>query len=114
VNRDLGPAGREENMYIRLEGDEHLLIRTVRGPEDEPAETVIARLGADPELNLFFAAERGRREHPELWEGVRDFDLLQALENFKRRMGRFKPALVAVKGGLEDTPGGEESGEEGP
>ncbi len=100
-------------MYIRLEGNEHLLVRTIQGPKDEPAEVVIARLGTDPELNLFLAAERGRREQPELWEGVQDFHLLQALENFKRRIGRFKPALVAVKGGLKATQEEEDQGNEG-
>ena len=100
-------------MYIRLEGNEHLLVRTVSGPKDQPVEVVIARLGADPELNLFLAAERGRREQPELWEGVQDFHLLQALENFKRRIGHFKPALVAVKGGLKDTHEEDDQGDEG-
>jgi hypothetical protein len=86
-------------MYIRLEGSDHVLVRTVKGPEDEPAEIVLANLGLDPELNLFSSAQQGRCEHPELWEGVHDYHLLQALENYKRRVGRSKPALVAVQGG---------------
>ena len=85
-------------MYIRLEGNDHLLIRTVPGSDGGPREVVLANLGQDPELNLFIAADGGRRSRPELWEGVSDFHLLQALENFKRRLGGFKPALVGVKG----------------
>ncbi len=85
-------------MYIRLEGLEHLLVKTVQGPDGLPQELILAKLGPDPELNLFFSAERGRRERPALWEGVTDFHLLQALENYKRRLGRLKPALVAVIG----------------
>lgn len=85
-------------MYIRLAGDDHLLVKTVKGPDAAPKEVVLASLGQDPELNLFFAAEQGRRDHPELWEDVSDFHLLQALENFKRRMGSLKPALVLIKG----------------
>ncbi len=83
-------------MYIRLEGLAHLLIRTVQGPDGLPRELVLANLGSDPELNLFPSAEQGRREHPDLWDNVTDFHLLQALENYKRRVGHFKPALVAV------------------
>lgn len=86
-------------MYIRMDGDECLLARTTRGDDGLPQELVLARLGVDPELNLFFAAQQGRREHPELWEGVNDLHLIQALENFKRRMRRMRPALVCVKGG---------------
>jgi hypothetical protein len=85
-------------MYIRREGDEHLLARTIEGPDGNPQEVILARLGTDPELNLFFSSERGRREEPELWEGVNDFHLLQALENFKRRQGHCRPALVAIDG----------------
>jgi hypothetical protein len=85
-------------MYIRHEGDEHLLARTREGPDGNPQEVILARLGTDPELNLFFSSERGRREEPELWDGVNDLDLLQALENFKRRLGHYRPALVAVHG----------------
>jgi hypothetical protein len=85
-------------MYIRLAGDEHLLVRTVKGPNAAPKEVVLASLGQDPELNLFLAAEQGRRDHPELWEDVSDFHLLHALENYKRRMGSLKPALVVIKG----------------
>jgi hypothetical protein len=85
-------------MYIRLEGQNHLLIKTVEGPDGAPREVVLGDLGEDPELNLFIAAEVGRRKEPELWEGVSNFHLLQALENYKRRAGRFKPALVAFKG----------------
>lgn len=70
------------------------------GEEGEPRETLLARLGEDPELNLFLAAEHGRRSEPEKWEGVENFHLLQALENFKRRLGGYKPALVAVDGKL--------------
>lgn len=83
-------------MYIRLDGPEHLLVKTVRGSDGLPQELILARLGSDPELNLFFSAERGRRERPGLWEGVTDFHLLQALENFNRRLGNLKPALVVV------------------
>lgn len=83
-------------MYIKVEQDEHILVRTVKGPDDRPREIVLARLGQDPELNLFLSAETGRREQPERWDGVEDFHLLQALENFKRRQGRMKPALVSV------------------
>ncbi len=86
-------------MYIRLEGNDHLLVRTVKGPNGHPIELVLANLGWDPELNLFASAQRGRCEHPERWEGVHDYHLLQALENYKRRVGRSKPALVAVQGG---------------
>jgi hypothetical protein len=85
-------------MYIRLEGHEHILARTGKGPDGLPREIVLANLGSDPELNLFLAAERGRREHPELWEGVADFHVLQALETYKRRMGNQKPALVTIQG----------------
>jgi hypothetical protein len=85
-------------MYIRQEGDEFILVRSVRGPDGNPAEAVLAGLGQDPELNLFFAAEQGRRSAPDLWEGVNDFDLLQAFENFKRRMGSSRPALLLVDG----------------
>ncbi len=86
-------------MYIRLEGKNHLLVRTVKGPKGHPVELVLADLGRDPELNLFSSAHRGRREHPERWEGVDDFHLLLALENYKRRVGHSKPALMAVQGG---------------
>jgi hypothetical protein len=85
-------------MYIRLEGDEHILAKTGKGPDGKPQEFVLANLGSDPEINLFLAAERGRREHPELWEGVGDFHVLQALENYKRRIGNLKPALVTIQG----------------
>jgi hypothetical protein len=95
-------------MYIRLEGDEHLLVRTIKGTDGPPKEVVLARLGQDPESNLFFSAERGRREQPELWQGIEDFHLLQALENYKRRLGRFKPALVAFNGGREQTDANED------
>lgn len=98
-------------MYIKLEQDEHILVRTVKGPDNLPREIVLARLGQDPELNLFLSAETGRREQPERWEGVEDFHLLQALENFKRRQGRLKPALVSVNvrrhQGQDDTTDGE-------
>ncbi len=82
----------------RLVGDDHLLVRTVKGPDAAPKEVVLASLGQDPELNLFLAAEQGRRDHPDLWEDVSDFHLLQALENYKRRLGSLKPALVVIKG----------------
>ena len=85
-------------MYIRQQGDEFILVRNVRGPDGAPEEALLARLGEDPEINLFFAAQQGRRAQPELWEGVHDFHLLQALENFKRRIGSSKPALVVVDG----------------
>jgi hypothetical protein len=93
-------------VYIRLEGTEHLLVRTSPGPDGLPQELILAKLGSDPELNLFFSAERGRRERPSLWEGVTDFHLLQALENYKRRLGRLKPALVAVTGKHSETTQG--------
>jgi hypothetical protein len=96
-------------MYIRREGNDHLLVRTVKGPKGHPIELLLANLGVDPELNLFSSAQRGRREHPEDWEGVHDFHLLQALENYKRRVGRSKPALVAVQGGAPRTDEREES-----
>ena len=85
-------------MYIRIEGDEHLLIRTVKGNDEVPQEIVLANLGSDPELNLFLAASSGRRNHPDLWDGVEDHHLLLALENFKRRLRHQRPALVPVKG----------------
>ncbi len=85
-------------MYIRLEGDSHLLVSTIEGPDGSAHEVVLADLGEDPELNLFIAADIGRRKQPELWEGVHNFHLLQALENYKRRAGHFKPALVAFNG----------------
>ena len=93
-------------MYIRLEGPEHLLVKTVRGSDGLPQELIMTKLGSDPELNLFFSAERGRRERPGLWEGVTDFHLLQALENYKRRLGHLKPALVAVTGKDSETTQG--------
>jgi hypothetical protein len=89
---------RDNDMYIRLDGDDHLLVRTVQGIDGAPEEAVLANLGQDPELNLFIEAENGRRDNPEAWEGVSDFHLLQALENFKRRLGSYKPALVMIKG----------------
>ena len=85
-------------MYIRLEGDEHLLIRTVQGDDGGPGELVLASLGSDPELNLFLAAESGRMDRPDVWEGVEDHHLLLALENFKRRLRHQKPALVPIEG----------------
>jgi hypothetical protein len=84
-------------MYIRLEDNDHLLIRTMPGSDGRPREVILVNLGQDPELNLFLAAEDGRRSRPELWEGVTDFHLLQALENYKRRLAGFKPTLVGVK-----------------
>ncbi|MEW6532679.1 MAG: hypothetical protein AB1473_17745 [Thermodesulfobacteriota bacterium] len=92
-------------MYIRLEGNEYVLVRTVQGLDGSPRELILAGLGQDPELNLFVAAEMGRRKNSDLWEGVRDFDLLQALENFKRRLGRSKAALVTINGGRKSTDG---------
>jgi len=86
-------------MYIRLEGNDHLLVRTLKGPEDRPAEVILANLGPDPELNLFASARQGRSDHPEHWEGVHDYHLLQALENYKRRVGHCRPALTALQGG---------------
>ncbi len=88
-------------MYIRVENGEHVLVQTIEGPDGAPMETILAELGEDPELNLFFAAQAGRRNDPDAWEGVHDFHLLQALENHKRRAGRFKPALVALDGGRD-------------
>lgn len=85
-------------MYIRLEDDRHLLIRSIKGEDGKPAELLLADLGSDPELNLFGAAEEGRRKHPDRWDGIEDFHVLQALENFKRRIGHYKPALVVVEG----------------
>ena len=93
-------------MYIRLDGLEHLSVKTVQGTDGLPQELILAKLGSDPELNLFFSAERGRRERPGVWEGVTDFHLLQALENYKRRLGRLKPALVAVTGKHPETTEG--------
>jgi hypothetical protein len=95
-------------MYIKLQDDEYVLVRSFPGSDGPPREVVLARLGQDPELNLFVTARQGRLEAPELWEGVHDYHLLQALENFKRRIGGFKPALVAVKGG-KPFPGNEDS-----
>jgi hypothetical protein len=86
-------------MYIRLEGNDHLLVRTLKGPGDRPVEVILANLGPDPELNLFSSAEQGRRQHPEHWEGVHDYHVLQALENYKRRVGHCKPALAVLQGG---------------
>jgi hypothetical protein len=60
-------------MYIRREGDEHVLVRTIEGPDGLPDEAVPANLGTDPELSLFIAAEQGRRKDHELWEGVTDY-----------------------------------------
>jgi hypothetical protein len=85
-------------MYIRLDRDQLILARTGRDEEGNPSEIVLANLGRDAELNLFLCAEQGRREHPDLWEGVTDFHLLQALENHKRHMGNMKPALVTIQG----------------
>ncbi len=85
-------------MYIRLEGENHLLVRTVKIDGQGVREVVLANLGIDPELNLFVSAEHGRRKEPELWEGIADFHLLQALENFKRRIGNYRPALVVIQG----------------
>ncbi len=86
-------------MYIKLQGNEYVLVRILPGSDGPPREVVLAYLGQDPELNLFLTARQGRQQAPELWDGVHDYHLLQALENFKRRIGGFKPALVAVKGG---------------
>jgi hypothetical protein len=99
-------------VYIRLEGNDHILVKTERGPDGVPREVVLGDLGQDPELNLFFAAEQGRRKNPELWEGVNDFQLLQALQNYKRRLGNYRPALVAVPGKRADSEGDEGTGSE--
>jgi len=85
-------------MYIKKLDSELALVRTRPGADGEPEEVLLALLGQDPELNLFVAAQLGRLRNPELWEGIHDFHLLQALENYKRRIGGFRPALVAVKG----------------
>lgn len=100
----------ETQMYIKLIDNGHVLIRTFQGPNGRPEEVALASLGRDPELNLFLEAKRGRRKQPELWEGVHDFHLLQALENYKRRVAGFKPALVSVtgKGGEKNAPDGED------
>ncbi|MBI5249016.1 MAG: hypothetical protein HY912_05930 [Desulfomonile tiedjei] len=90
-------------MYIRLDGDDHILVRTMRGTDGAPKEVVLANLGQDPELNLFLGAEQGRRENPAVWEDVSDFHLLQALENYKRRLGSYRPALVTIKGKARTT-----------
>jgi len=87
-----------------------MLVRTVRGSDGSPEELILADLGQDPELNLFPAAEIGRRKNPELWQGIRDFDLLQALENFKRRLGHSKPALVTFDGKRKTTNNGKGDG----
>ena len=92
-------------MYIRLEGNDHLLVRTMKGPDGHGIEVVLANLGVDPELNLFAAAQQERRKHPEYWEGVHDYHLLQALETYKRRVGQYRPALVAVQGGAPPRDG---------
>jgi hypothetical protein len=84
-------------LFIKLEGNDHLLIRTIQGSNNLPIGVVLANLGSDPELNLFIAAEIGRRKEPRLWENVSDFHLLQALENFKRRTAGYRPSLVSVK-----------------
>lgn len=88
-------------MYIRAEGDTCLLVRTVKGPDGNPQEVTIADLGSDPELNIFFVVQEGRRKDPEKWRDIHDYHALQALENFKRRTSGYKPALVAVDGGKE-------------
>lgn len=98
-------------MYIKLQDDEYVLVRIFPGSDGPPREVVLARLGQDPELNLFLTARQGREQAPELWEGIDDYHLLQALETFKRRIGGFKPALVAVQGG-KTIPGNAESEEE--
>lgn len=85
-------------MYIKVVNNEHVLVRTLQGSDGTPREVVLANLGPDPELNLFLAARKGRQDNPELWDDVLDYHLLQALETFKRRVGGFKPALVAVNG----------------
>jgi hypothetical protein len=84
-------------LFITLEGNDHLLIRRILGSDNLPRDVVLANLGSDPELNLFIAAEIGRRKEPEQWEDVSDFHLLQALENFKRRTSGYRPSLVSVK-----------------
>jgi hypothetical protein len=96
-------------MYIRLEDNRLLLAKTGNDPEGQPVEIVLADLGTDAELNLFLAAELGRRKHPELWEGVTDFDLLQALETYKRRLGKSKPVLVTIQGGAPPKGADEDS-----
>lgn len=85
-------------MYIRACNGNHILIKNVEIENGESREQVLADLGSDPEINLFFAAEAGRRKDPELWEDVHDFHLLQALETFKRRTAGYKPALVMFSG----------------
>ncbi|HMK37376.1 MAG TPA: hypothetical protein VK463_20040 [Desulfomonilaceae bacterium] len=85
-------------MYIRVEKDNHVLIKTVEGADGSPGETILADLGQDPELNLFIAADISRRKNPELWEGVSNLHLLQALENYKRRVAGCKPILVSIRG----------------
>ena len=52
-------------MYIRLEGNEHILVKTEKGPDGAPREVILGDLGLDPELNLFLVAEQGRRKNPE-------------------------------------------------
>ena len=94
-------------MYIRIEGDEHLLVKNVEGIDGTPSERILAKLGSDPELNLFFAAQQSRRNHPDLWENVSDYHLLQALENYKRRLGGQKPALVCVEGKIQSDEKGD-------
>ncbi len=87
------------DLYIRAEGDKCLLVRTMEGPDGAPQEIILADLGSDPELNIFFVVQEGRRKDPEKWRGVHDYHALQALETFKRRNSGYKPALVAVDGG---------------
>jgi hypothetical protein len=84
-------------LFIKLEENEHFLMRTILGPDNLPRDVVLASLGSDPELNLFIAAEIGRRKEPELWKDVPDLHLLQALENFKRRTSGYRPSLLSVK-----------------
>jgi hypothetical protein len=91
-------------MYIRLEDDRHLLAKTGKDPQDHTVEIILADLGKDAESNLFSAAEVGRRKCPDLWEGVTDYHILQAWETFKRRLGHFKPVLVALQGGAPRKP----------
>lgn len=95
-------------MYIRVEDDRYVLIRTTAGTGAAPQETILADLGDDPELNIYFAVENGRRDNPNLWEDVNDGQVLHALENFKRRTSGHRPVLGVVKGGSHQAQAPEE------
>jgi hypothetical protein len=39
-------------LFIKLEGNEHFLMRTILGPDNLPGDVVLASLESDPELNF--------------------------------------------------------------